>query len=432
MQETVLNIIKISKKYTVPFVQKESFSEYILSGFKRKKSIEKFTKADKFINVLNEVSFSVKKGEAVGIIGKNGAGKSTLLKIISEITEPTSGSIEIKGKIASVLEIGMGFHPDLTGRENIYFSGILLGMKKNEIDASFDMIASFSGIKDFLDTPVKHYSTGMYVRLAFSVVAHVNAEILILDEVLTVGDAEFKYKTYKKIKELLMKGKSILMVSHNLSEILEICTHALILEKGIVKSMGDPFFIASEYMGSIDKSSEINTSNYSNAIQQTNKIFWNELSYAPGNNLIKIKSVSVKAVGKDCDSIFMKDEFFVEIDYSTMSETFFDIAMQIKDISGSPIFTTTTALSEKKDKASYGDYLCRCFIPANFLNEGVFSITLAFLNASGEIFINLHDILFFKILLNENEKEKPWEGRLIGPLRPLLKWETTKNTTAWK
>ena len=192
-------------------------------------------KNQKFL-ALQDVSFDIKQGEAVGIIGKNGAGKSTLLKILSRITMPTKGSIKIKGKISSLLEVGTGFHPELTGRENIYLNGAILGMKKREIDKKFDEIVAFAGIEKFIDTPVKRYSSGMYVRLAFSVAAHLDSDILILDEVLAVGDAEFQKKCLSKMDDVTKnQGRTILFVSHNMAAIKNLCNRGIVLKEGRIE-----------------------------------------------------------------------------------------------------------------------------------------------------------------------------------------------------
>ena len=187
---------------------------------------------------LRDVSFEVRRGEVVGIIGRNGAGKSTLLKILSRVTGPTSGSVKIKGRVASLLEVGTGFHPELTGRENIYLNGTILGMKKKEIDAKFDEIVAFAEIEQFIDTPVKRYSSGMYVRLAFAVAAHLEPEILIVDEVLAVGDIEFQKKCLGKMKDISGEGRTVLFVSHNMQAIRQLCGRGILLEKGSIKFAG--------------------------------------------------------------------------------------------------------------------------------------------------------------------------------------------------
>lgn len=197
---------------------------------------------------LRDINFEVKKGEVLGIIGKNGAGKSTLLKILSRVTSPTIGEIKVKGRIASLLEVGTGFHPELTGRENIFLNGAILGMTKQEIRKKFDEIVDFSGVERYIDTPVKRYSSGMYVRLAFAVAAHLEPEILIVDEVLAVGDAEFQKKCLGKMKDVSGQGRTVLFVSHNMPSIRMLCTQCLYMENGGLRSSGDTDSIISEYL----------------------------------------------------------------------------------------------------------------------------------------------------------------------------------------
>lgn len=197
---------------------------------------------------LKDVSFDVRKGDVVGIIGKNGAGKSTLLKILSQITLPTEGRIEINGRIASLLEVGTGFHAELTGRENIYLNGTILGMSRKEVKQKFNEIVAFSGIEKFIDTPVKHYSSGMYVRLAFSVAAHLEPEILIIDEVLAVGDAEFQRKCLGKMKDVANQGRTVLFVSHNMAAIMELCNYGIMLKNGRLHSIGAIESTISDYL----------------------------------------------------------------------------------------------------------------------------------------------------------------------------------------
>jgi lipopolysaccharide transport system ATP-binding protein len=207
-------------------------------------------------SALTDVSFDVRRGEVLGVVGRNGAGKSTLLKLLSRITEPTNGGIGIKGRVASLLEVGTGFHAELTGRENIYLNGAILGMKRVEIARKFDEIVQFSGVEKFLDTPVKYYSSGMYVRLAFSVAAHLEAEILIVDEVLAVGDAEFQKKCLGKMKDVAGTGRTVLFVSHNMSALAAMCGTGILLERGRVKEQGNVDKVMTAYVGGLAKATQ--------------------------------------------------------------------------------------------------------------------------------------------------------------------------------
>jgi len=241
----------ISKKYRIDRLRRsrqirEVFTNLLKSPFKSKQ-IETFW-------ALKDVSFEIEQGEVLGIIGRNGAGKSTLLKVLSKITYPTSGSIEVNGRIASLLEVGTGFHEELTGRENIYLNGSILGMKKKEIDKRIDEIIEFSGVEKFIDTPIKRYSSGMRLRLGFAVAAHLNSDILFIDEVLAVGDAEFQKKCLKAMDELSGGGRTVLFVSHNMAAVENLCSRAILLERGSVVKDGPAKDIISYYMSSFIRS----------------------------------------------------------------------------------------------------------------------------------------------------------------------------------
>lgn len=253
----------ISKKYTIGKQQDGSLRGTLSNLFSNKTSVsEEFW-------ALQNISFDVQKGDVLGIIGKNGAGKSTLLKVLSSITKPTNGRIEINGRIASLLEVGTGFHPELTGKENVYLNGTILGMTRREVQAKFDEIVAFSGIEKFIDTPVKHYSSGMYVRLAFAVAAHLEPEILIIDEVLAVGDSDFQKKCLGKMKDVANHGRTVLFVSHHLGSVRQLCNKGLLLESGKVTKLGQIDEVISAYQ----RSSNISV-NYVN--QSTTKDYYIE------------------------------------------------------------------------------------------------------------------------------------------------------------
>jgi len=230
--DVAIRVSGLSKKYEIGKQKDGSLRGSLASIFSSS------AKAKDEFWALRDVNFEVKKGEVIGIIGKNGAGKSTLLKVLSQITKPTEGRIEINGRVASLLEVGTGFHPELTGRENVYLNGTILGMTRKEVAEKFDEIVAFSGVEKFIDTPVKHYSSGMYVRLAFAVAAHLEPEILIIDEVLAVGDAEFQKKCLGKMKDVAGEGRTVIFVSHNMAAVRELCDIGIYLEGGIVKKGG--------------------------------------------------------------------------------------------------------------------------------------------------------------------------------------------------
>lgn len=259
MSDTIIKVENLSKRYRIGLKEKraDTFAEQLwnnlkapIENFRRIQSLGKFDKEEESVHwALKEVSFEVKQGDVLGIIGKNGAGKSTLLKILSKITEPTSGRIEMNGRVAALLEVGTGFHPELSGRENIYMNGTILGMTKREIDLKLDQIIDFSGVEKYIDTPVKFYSSGMRVRLGFSVAAHLEPEILIIDEVLAVGDFEFQQKCLGKMEDVSQnEGRTVLFVSHNMSAVKGLCTNSILLNNGKIEQIGLTDTVIFEYM----------------------------------------------------------------------------------------------------------------------------------------------------------------------------------------
>lgn len=243
MEETIaIKVKNVFKSYSIGKQKNESLKDS-LSIFSRKKNSIR-----KDFNALSDINFEINKGDVIGIIGKNGAGKSTLLKILSQITKPSKGRIEIYGRIASLLEVGTGFHPELTGRENIFLNGTILGMTRKEVKEKFNEIVAFSGVEKFIDTPVKHYSSGMYVRLAFAVAAHLEPEILIIDEVLAVGDADFQKKCIGKMKDVASHGRTVLFVSHDMNAISSLCEKSILLDAGRVVSYGSTTDVIATYL----------------------------------------------------------------------------------------------------------------------------------------------------------------------------------------
>lgn len=270
MSKPIITVEKLTKRYRIGMKEEihDSIADAIMSlikspfrSFSKLKSLTSFKDEDSedILWALKDVSFEVNKGEVLGIVGKNGAGKSTLLKLLSRITSPTEGSIDIKGRVASLLEVGTGFHPELTGRENVFLNGAVLGMRKKEVEEKFDEIVAFAGVKRFIDTPVKRYSSGMRVRLAFAVAAHLEPEILIIDEVLSVGDYEFQKKCLGKMHDVAGQGRTVLFVSHNLAAVKSLCTRALLLQKGEIIDDDTPDRIVDKYLK--NTIGEIQTSN---------------------------------------------------------------------------------------------------------------------------------------------------------------------------
>jgi lipopolysaccharide transport system ATP-binding protein len=313
---------------------------------------------------LQDVSFEVKQGEILGVIGRNGAGKSTLLKVLSRVTAPTSGEVKVKGRIASLLEVGTGFHPELTGRENIFLNGAILGMTKGEIRKKFDEIVDFSGVEDFIDTPVKRYSSGMYVRLAFAVAAHLEPEILIVDEVLAVGDAEFQKKCIGKMQDVSAKeGRTVLFVSHNMAVIGRLCGRAILMDGGRVAKAGLTGEILLHYLKLDDHSDGLRT--------------WND----SGNGALFIKALRILSPeGNTAGAVDIRHPFAVEISYALKRAIpRFRIALRFLTSDGTVAFTTSDSAdpSFENKPCSSGHYVTRCIVAGNLLNEGTYSLTLS-------------------------------------------------------
>jgi len=299
---------------------------------------------------LKDVTFEVKRGEVIGIIGRNGAGKSTLLKVLSRITEPTEGFAEIYGRVGSLLEVGTGFHPELSGRENVYLNGAILGMRRTEIDRNFDEIVEFAEVEQFIDTPVKHYSSGMYLRLAFAVAAHLEPEMLLIDEVLAVGDAAFQKKCLGKMEDVAKQGRTVLFVSHNMAAIRNICDRALVLDRGTVRFDGEVVKGIAHYHGSLQTTEE------HSAGQQI--VFRNLL--LNGKPELRIRSG---------DPMDLSVDLIVNTDPAAAS-----LWCQLQDADGNLILNQRVEHSELFGKFSRGQYQITIRLPALWLNPGGYSL----------------------------------------------------------
>jgi len=354
---------------------------------------------------LKDVSFNVEEGQILGIVGRNGAGKSTLLKILSRIIKPTTGVVHGRGKISSLLEIGIGFHHELSGRENIYTSGYMLGMKKNDIKSRFDEIVEFSGVSQFLDTPVKRYSSGMYVRLAFAVAAYLEPDILVIDEVLAVGDAEFQRKCIGKMKEVSQsKGRTILFVSHSMQAISNLCTHALLLEKGrIIQN---------------DKTSEVINYYVSQVSRKMWKQTWEDIDAAPGNEYVKVQSVELAPTFVNGSKLIdVRSEIRVVVHFFNYLKLNLSVSLHLFNLLDECIFDVSTE-SMDFDKG-YGE--AECVIPGNFLNDGSYYISIMFNKDTS------HNIFYFQHCLQFNVEDYregvSWNDKWPGYVRPKLPFE---------
>lgn len=365
---------------------------------------------------LNNVEFDIQKGDVVGIIGRNGAGKSTLLKILSRITKPTRGQIDLYGRVGSLLEVGTGFHPELTGRENIFLNGAILGMRKREIERQFDAIIDFAGVEQFLDTPVKRYSSGMYVRLAFAVAAHLNPEILIIDEVLAVGDANFQKKCLGKMQDVSQKeGKTVLFVSHNMTAVQSLCSRVLCLESGRVTREGPTRETVSKYLES--------------SFTLQNEQVWEDLATAPGNEKFRLHRVAVRPLhGEEDGPITVRTPLVVEFEYwNLVPDMHLNLSVVVNNEEGQPIFNTGPNSEKKWNGQPFPTGLFRSvfYIPGDLLNDGAHRIQLYAIKDKSEAITRLDDVLVFDIQdAVEMREGSSWHSKWIGAVRPHLQWET--------
>jgi lipopolysaccharide transport system ATP-binding protein len=374
----------------------EEFVRSPLSVFRRKKN-ESFW-------ALKDVSVEVKEGEVLGLIGRNGAGKTTLLKILSRITRPTAGWAEIRGRVGSLLEVGTGFHPELTGRENTFLSGAILGMGKSEITRKFDEIVAFAEIEKFIDTPVKHYSSGMYVRLAFSVAAHLEPEILFVDEVLAVGDAAFQKKCLGKMDSASRQGRTIVFVSHNMTALQKLCTRVVWLHGGMVKDTGGPRKVIDHYL-------------------QTNVVAnlesnWEDNLTAPGDERVRLRSVRVLPQSPGA-TITVHTPLRIEFTYCNyVPGTVLNVSMILNTLEEVCVF------------ASYSDFAPRpvglirhtVTIPGDLLNAGSYYVNMIVVKDASTGILFQNNVVGFEVV--EDEIVGNWYGKDPGATRPKLRWES--------
>ena len=365
---------------------------------------------------LRDVSFTVGPGEVLGIIGRNGAGKSTLLKILSRVTAPTSGRINVKGRVASLLEVGTGFHQDLTGRENVYLNGAILGMSRQEVTRKFDEIVDFSGVEKFIDTPVKRYSSGMYVRLAFAVAAHLEPEILVVDEVLAVGDAEFQKKCLGKMKDVGQEGRTVLFVSHNMPAITRLCERTILMDRGQLISDGSTTDVVSVYLQS--------------GIGTVAAREWPDVEKAPGNHIARLCAVRVRSEdGQVTDAVDIRKPVRLEMEYEVLQSGHkLTPNFHLFNEDGINLFITADLDEKWRGRPrSSGHYTSTAWIPGNFLAEGTLIVTAA-VSTMNPVIIHFHerDVVAFQVVdtLEGDSARGDWAKHLPGVVRPLLQWKT--------
>ncbi|HLA09011.1 MAG TPA: ABC transporter ATP-binding protein [Pyrinomonadaceae bacterium] len=414
----IVRLEQVSKQYRLGTrgaayeTLRESLVEAIRAPFRRLRSRNGGVNSGT-IWALKDIGFDVAPGEVIGIIGRNGAGKSTLLKVLSRITEPTSGRIELYGRVASLLEVGTGFHPELTGRENIFLNGAILGMKRSEIDDRFDEIVAFSELEKFLDTPVKRYSSGMYMRLAFAVASHMDPEILVVDEVLAVGDAQFQKKCLGKMTDVSREGRTVLFVSHNMTAVQSLCGRAVWLDQGIIVKEGPPTEVVANYL--------------KHSLSTMQQRLWDDASTAPGNDRVRIRRGAVSAMSDNGETtIRVSTPIKMEFEYWNLNPgAHLNISVVVSTEEGYPIFNTGPGREPVWHGKPFPGGLFRSvfYIPGNFLNDGTHRVRLYVVKDQATVIYHHDDILTFNVE-DDVDGRGAWYGKWIGAVRPDFKWET--------
>jgi lipopolysaccharide transport system ATP-binding protein len=370
---------------------------------------------------LKNIGLTIEEGDRLGIIGKNGAGKSTLLKILSQITRPTTGTARIRGRVSSLLEVGTGFHPELTGRENVYLNGAIMGMKRAEIQRKFDEIVGFAGVEQFIDTPVKRYSSGMYVRLGFAVAAHLDPDILIVDEVLAVGDAAFQKKCLGKMEDVAREGRTVLFVSHNMFSVKSLCQRGVLLEDGQVRFDGEISKTVDTYLGT--------GASYSGECK------WDSPDQAPGDGRVRLKSVRTVTEGKVSGEVDIDKAFRIEVEYWNLEPNGKRlVSIHVLNSMGITVLTSANmpSVSSTPDPWSgqafpRGLFKTSCTIPGLFLNDGPYSISV-YINDGNvfDVILVEKEVLTFSVRETGVMRKEFLAGPWLGVVRPLLSWETQK------
>ncbi|MBW2661897.1 MAG: ABC transporter ATP-binding protein [Deltaproteobacteria bacterium] len=432
-----IKVEKISKCYRIGLKEKKHetfggalihFIKSPLNNYRKHRSLYKFDdpnpghdknvtdNAFDIIWALRDISFEVKQGEVVGVIGKNGAGKSTFLKILSRITNPTSGRAEIRGRISSLLEVGTGFHQELTGKENVYLNGTILGMKKKEVDRKFDEIVEFSGVEKFIDTPVKRYSSGMKVRLAFAVAAYLEPEILLVDEVLAVGDAEFQKKCLNKMEDVGQQGRTVLFVSHNMPAVTRLCNRTILLDEGRVLEDGPSDRVVRAYLNSD-----------SGTIAERR---WRDPAKAPCGDVARLHCVRVRTKnGRVSEAVDIRQPVGLEMEYEVLKSGWTLMPhYHIFNEEGVQLFSAHDTDPGWRDRPRpAGRYKSTAWIPGNLLSEGTIFVSsgLITLDPNTPQFYERAAVAFQVIEGDSvNSARGGWAGPMKGIVRPLLEWQT--------
>lgn len=425
MSEYAIKVNDVSKAFLIGLKENKhetlggamfSWLRYPMKNYNILKKLNTYSfneENDDLFWALKNISFNLKHGETLGIIGDNGAGKSTLLKIISRITNPTYGYAEVRGRVSSLLEVGTGFNSELTGRENVYLNGTILGMKKKEIDKKYDEIVDFADIEKFMDTQIKKYSSGMRIRLAFSVAAAIETEVMIIDEVLSVGDADFRKKSLIKMMEVAKGGTAVILVSHNMLPIQNLCKRTILLEKGRIINEGVTKDIVAGYMGQQS----------TNLTKQT----W-DIDDAPGSEFIKLSKAEVKPI-LNVPVIRPGDPFEFEFEVYSLKDEDFKIAItfHLNDEFENLLFIGSTLLTNKEFTVKKGAIKINCKIPPNIFNAGKFTISKFFILKNADTLLYEYDNLITFEVTSDYAYEHGKSGRIEGLIKPQLDWEVHQN-----
>jgi lipopolysaccharide transport system ATP-binding protein len=425
MSSFAVRVENLSKRYRIgrnepAQVFRDALVNTLTTPFRSLHSTFNARSESSMIWALKDVSFDIKYGEVVGIVGRNGAGKSTLLKILTRITKPTGGRVLLHGRVGSLLEVGTGFNPELSGRQNVYLNGAILGMRTSEIDRKFDEIVAFAEIEKFIDTPVKHYSSGMAVRLAFAVAAHLEPEIMIIDEVLAVGDAEFQKKCLGKMDDMAKDGRTVLFVSHNMPAVIGLCSRGVWLKNGMVEADGPAYEIVSRYL----------RGDHATSAEKT----WAP-SQAPGNEIVRLRSAKIQTEGgQAADSFDIRELLCVEMEFDVLQPGHILVP-------GFHFFTETGAIAFqsmdqspgwKRRPRPAGRFVSTARIPGNFLAEGQMVVGVSVITARPKrIHFFEQNALAFHIVdsLDGDTARGDFAGHMPGVVRPLLQWTTQFSET---
>jgi lipopolysaccharide transport system ATP-binding protein len=414
---TAIRIANVGKRYRIGGLHpgymtfREMLGGIVTAPFKKRSN------GQQILWALSDINLEIGQGELVGIIGHNGAGKSTLLKILSRVTKPTTGEVELFGRIGSLLEVGTGFHPDLTGRENIYLSGAILGMRRIEIDRKFAEIVAFSELEKFIETSVKWYSSGMYVRLAFSVAAHLEPEILMMDEVLAVGDAAFQQKCLDKMHEIRQQGRTILFVSHDMTAITRLCKRVVLLENGKITLDGEPREVVKRYLSSSWKTGALRE--------------WEDQQDAPGDQIVRLRRVRVRAEdGTTVSVVDIHKPFGIELTYDVLEDDHALVpVMEFYNEEGMELFSThDTSADWRRRSRPRATYTSTVWIPGNLLAEGSFVGHVSIMSHFPATILHAHERNAIAFQVVDSFADDSARGDYVGPMpgvvRPLLRWTT--------